>query len=612
MKHRNEINLEDILSDKPSENEFLEVPLTDRVFRVFLVISIVVLLVIISQFVNVGLFNHKIYERSAFANITEADIEPAPRGIIKDRFGENIVENEASFQVFLSPQDFPESLDKRREVLNEVSRILGMDSSELAGEIEEYDWRLGKFLIKRNISHEELVELSSLGLPGIDIEPGFTRVPKSSKAFSHLVGFVGLVTKEDLKYNPDLVLKNEIGKSGLELQYDNKLRGQSGKEVAYINARMEVESKEVVGNPEMGGDLELFIDAGLQEYFYNRLNEQITAIGGEGGVGLAVNPQNGEVLSLISIPSFEISNPAEYLDQPNQPFFNRAVTGLYNPGSTIKPLHAIAALKEGVVEPQDSFLSTGRLVVPNPYHPENSSVFEDWKPHGWVNLYSALARSSNIYFYIIGGGYKDQEGLGISRLNKWWQKFNLNKKTGIDLPEEETGFLPDPEWKEKKHGEIWRVGDTYNVSIGQGELVATPLELINYISAIANGGKIYKLRLAKSQGKEVLGDISGEIENVLPHVKKGMKDAVDKPYGTAYYLAHLPFDVAAKTGSAEVSRHKTNALFMGFAPYENPEIAIMILIEDAAEGGLNTVPVANDVFSWYYINRMKKSESDNQ
>ncbi len=242
-----------------------------------------------------------------------------------------------------------------------------------------------------------------------------------------------------------------------------------------------------------------------------------------------------------------------------------------------------------------------------------------------------MACSCNVYFYIVGGGYGDQPGLGINRLYKWWQKFNLNEKTGIDLPDEKTGFLPTPDWKKKETGKPWLVGDTYNVSIGQGGLLVTPLELINYISVIANGGKVYKFRLAKNQESPILTtrkvkktntsylfsestqeqespilikNINSEIKNSLPYVRIGMKDAVDKPYGTAHYLANLPLEVAAKTGTAEIGRGKTNAFFVGYAPYENPEIAILVLIENATEGGLNTVPVANDIFSWYYYNRL--------
>ena len=604
-RHKNNLNLEDILTDRSVEDNLIEVPLTSRVFRVFFGVTLVVALVIFVQFVNVSLVNHSIYKRSAFANIAQARIESAPRGLIKDRFGEVIVSNKPSFQVFFTPYNFPEETTEREKLFAKIDEILGVNKEELLQRIKEYDWRLGNLLLQKDISHDELIALTSEDIPGVKIEPGFSRILKDSKAFSHLIGYVGLVNKEELKRSPDLVFKNEIGKTGLEFQYDEKLRGQNGRELAFMNAQMEIKDERIITKPKIGENLNLFIDAGLQEYFYNRLLKQIEDLGVNSGAGVAINPQNGEVLALVSIPSFEVNQLTKYLDQPDHPLFDRVVKGLYSPGSTIKPLVATAALEEGIISPDKSFFSPGYLRIPNPYNPDNPTILKDWKPHGWVNIYSALARSSNVYFYIVGGGYENQPGLGINHLYKWWQKFNLNEKTGIDLPDEKTGFLPTPDWKEKRTGKPWLVGDTYNVSIGQGELLVTPLELINYISVIANGGKIYKFRLAKNQESPILiKNISSEIKNSLPYVRIGMKDAVGKSYGTAHYLANLPFEVAAKTGTTEIGKSQTNAFFVGYAPYENPEIAILVLIENATEGGLNTVPVANDIFSWYYYNRL--------
>jgi penicillin-binding protein 2 len=603
----NDLNLEDILSDKFSEDDLMEIPLTGRIFKIFFILIIIVIFIVLIQFLNISVFKNKIYTQSAFSNITNTNIEKAQRGLIKDRFGENIIENEASFSVFISARDFPKDEDLRKSFLNEISSCLNLDTEKLVEKLKNHDWRLGNLLIKKNISHEKLVNLSSLDIKGINIEPGFFRVPKDEKAFSHLIGYTGLVEKEDLNKNNNLIFQDEIGKTGLEFQYDDYLRGKNGKEIAYMNAKMEIKEKELVIQPEMGKTLNTFIDSEFQEYFYKRLSEQIDFLNAKAGIGLAVNPQNGEILALTNVPSFELNNIASYLDSENNPFFNRAVSGLYSPGSTIKPLVGVAILEEGVVDPQKSFLSTGQLVVPNPYDPDNPSIFKDWKRQGWVNLYSALAKSSNVYFYIVGGGFGDQEGLGISRLNYWWKEFNLDKKTQIDLPNEGIGFLPNSKWKEKKYNEDWRIGDTYNVSIGQGQLLITPLELINYISAIANGGNIYKLRVSQTEEKSLIKKIEN-IEDSLEEVRLGMKNVVDKEYGTAYYLNSLPFDVAAKTGTSQVANNKTNALFTGYAPYDNPEIAILVLIEDATEGGLNVVPVANDVLAWYYENRLKNNK----
>ena len=201
-------------------------------------------------------------------------------------------------------------------------------------------------------------------------------------------------------------------------------------------------------------------------------------------------------------------------------------------------------------------------------------------------------------------------------MKKWWHNFGLDEKTNIDLIGEDTGFLPDPAWKERVKGEPWRLGDTFNVSIGQGDFSVTPIELLNYINAVANGGKLFQPRvmdeIKNAKGEiilknelAVLRDLSAEIGSALAEVRKGMREGATQTFGTSYLLHDLPISVAAKTGSAQVSNNtKTNAFFIGFAPYNDPKIAILILVENAREGSLNVVPVARDVFLWYYNNRI--------
>ena len=232
-----------------------------------------------------------------------------------------------------------------------------------------------------------------------------------------------------------------------------------------------------------------------------------------------------------------------------------------------------------------------------------------------MDLAGALARSSNVYFYEIGGGYKyygvNQTGLGIERLKNYWQQFLLGQKTGIDLLYENSGFLPDPEEKERRTGQIWRLGDTYNVSIGQGDLLLTPIQLITFIASIANGGKIYQPFLAKNTNPEILKDYS-DWDSEISLVQEGLHDAVAKSYGTAFSMSALPISVAGKTGSAQYANNvKTNAFFVGYAPdpntagtFEESKIAILVLVENAKEGSLNAIPIANDVLRWYYENRL--------
>ncbi len=241
----------------------------------------------------------------------------------------------------------------------------------------------------------------------------------------------------------------------------------------------------------------------------------MAVLGRQVGVGLAIDPQTGAVLSLVNLPGFDnnaFENPASstaeiknYLTSQDKPLFNRVVSGQYQPGSTIKPLDGVAALKEGIITPDRQLYSPGYLMVPNPYNSSTPTKYADWEPHGYIDLSGALAQSSDVYFYIVVGGSPEYttpplnnsvdygiNGLGAAKLYTWWTTFGLGKKTGIDLPSEAVGFLPTPAWWSTVSTRPWSLGDTYNVSIGQGSLSVTPIQLLSYIDAIANGGKIYK------------------------------------------------------------------------------------------------------------------------
>lgn len=596
------IDFDEVISDAAaSDLSLLEQPLRPLVFRGVVLATVIVALVFSITVLLLASVNHNRYLKRAQANANQEIPLIAPRGIITDRNGVPLSENQAIFSAFLQVSEMARNNEKEA-VLRTAEDILGLDRKEVLENLGNTNFE--SIILKRDISREQAIAVKTLGLKSLIVESDYRRNYKDP-AFAHVLGYVGLVNGEDLLANEELVLNDLIGRSGLEAYYDNTLRGKNGAVTAYRNALGEVESVSRTKEPEPGGELKTTIDAGLQKYFYDRLLQGLLSLGRTSGVGIAVNPQNGEVLALVSLPSFDANNLTSYLDNPNRPLFNRAVSGIYSPGSTIKPIHAAAALHEGVVDPQKKVYSAGYIEIPNPYDPSRPSRFLDWKAHGWVDLYSALARSSNIYFYAVGGGLDDIKGLKIAKLNEYWKRFGLDKKTGIDLPGESNGFLPNPDEKEKRTGSPWLLGDTYNVSIGQGDLQITPLELISAISAISNGGRAFKPHLLKDKRSELLIDIT-DMEPSLREVRLGMEDGVKKPYGTAHLLATLPLKVASKTGSAQIALNtKINALFVGYAPTENPEIAILILVENAKEGSLNTIPIANDVLQWYYSNRMQ-------
>jgi penicillin-binding protein 2 len=360
---------------------------------------------------------------------------------------------------------------------------------------------------------------------------------------------------------------------------------------------------------------------------HERLQQGLRYLGVHAGVGLALDPRTGEVLALVSLPTYDNNifvtpgKSAErgrlVTDSVRKPLFNRAVSGAYNPGSTIKPLVALAALREKVISPSATIYSAGYIDVPNPYVPDKPSRFVEFNMHryGWVDVRSALAKSSNVYFYTVGGGFGSVQGLGLERLNQYWKKFGLGAKTGIELEPEAAGFLPTAEEKQSRTHQPWRLGDTFNVSIGQGDLLLSPLQLINYIASIANGGTLYRPRLIHEIGgvpapasPKIFDYTDWKME--VKEVQLGMRDGVEKEYGTSYTLHDLPITVGAKTGSAQTNNNtRTNAFFAGYAPFEDPEIAILILIENAKEGSLNAVPIAKDIFNWYYYNRVLGRDS---
>lgn len=604
-----ELNVEDLFfAESGLEQDYLELPLSRQTFFLVGLGIAIIGLIALGRLGFLNVFKGEFYANRSLANVFKETELPAPRGIIFDRYGKPLVENKSSFSAFLRAGELLKTPEKISEAADKLNGVLGIPKGELEEIIKNSD--LEKKIsvsLARNISVEQAIELKSLNLPYVYVEDDYIRQYVDPQAFSHVLGYLGVSDKD----------RDLVGRSGLELQYDSVIKGKDGALIAYRDAAGKVLDKKVSYAPEAGSNLYTTLDGDLQTYFYHRLANGLAALGRDAGVGIAINPKNGEILALISLPSFDNNKVAKYLNSRSQPLFNRAISGAYNPGSTIKPLVALAALKEGVANQDLQILSIGYIEIPNPYDLESPSRFVDWKPHGWVDVHSALAKSSNVYFYALGGGLPRSEmdlvrglsamkGLGIEKLNQYWREFLLGQKTGIDLPNEIEGFLPDSEEKEKRTGQIWRVGDTYNVSIGQGDLLLSPIQLINFINSVANGGKIYRPKLVNQSEPEILLNYSGW-SSEIKEVQEGMEDAVKKPYGTANLLSLLPVSSAGKTGSAQVANNtRTNAFFVGYAPAENAEITVLVLIENAKEGSLNAVPIAKDVLEWYYYNRLVK------
>lgn len=630
-KKSENISFEDSLGEEWSRDlDVVEVPLGNGPFVYLGIFAALTGLIFFGRILYLSVLRGEYYAARAEANVLELSRLSAPRGIIYARDGSVLAENKATFWAILNQKEFLSRKDLEEETLSTIERVLFAPRSEvwrLIAESVEGDL-VRPVVLSSDLSQGQLVELQGANLPTIEIRQNFNRVYGSGRIFSSVIGYIGRVGPDDLKGNSGLSGEDFMGRGGVESYYDNSLRGTIGLVERKRDARGVVLEEKQKSEPASGEALRLTVDPGLQEYFFYRLESGLAALGRRVGVGLAFDPRNGEVLALVNLPGFDSNlfvsqgrndEKLAALNSKDKPLFNRAVGGAYSPGSTIKPLVAVAALKEGVVNLTRKIFSAGYIDIPNPYKPDEFTRYEDWRYQGSVSLRAAIAQSSNVYFYAVGGGLpKDVAppevlsggdyigGLGISRLHDWWQKFLLGKRTGIDLPGEVEGLLPTPQWKEEQTGTPWLLGDTYNVSIGQGDLLVTPLQLLGYISAIANGGRIWGPHVNMELEPKPLADLSG-FASEIKEVKAGMREAVTSPMGTAYLLHDLGFSIGAKTGTVQVrGGAQENAIFVGFAPFEKPEIAILILVENAVEGSLNTVPIAKDVLNWYYWNRIRK------
>ena len=430
------------------------------------------------------------------------------------------------------------------------------------------------------------------------------------EAAAHLLGYLGYPSERDLTTGnfsePDAML----GRTGTEERYDSELRGEAGSKLTEVDSSGKVLSEAVQKLPQSGRDLELAVDAELQEKTYESIKDLITRRGFKGGAAVIMDVRSGEILSLASYPSFDSNNVSKFLNDPSEPLFNRAISGLYPAGSIIKPLIALAALEEKVVAPEKEILSVGYLSLPNPFNPSQPSIFYDWKAHGWVDMRHALAFSSNVYFYTVGGGFGEIKGLGVRKIQEWAKKFGLGEKTGIDLPGEKAGFVPGPEWKAEanKKDPLWRVGDTYNLSIGQGNLQITPLQMAVYAAAIANGGKILEPHILKTTKEGKARKVANLDPANLEVVREGMRLAAQ--IGTAQSVGGAGVQVAGKTGTAEIgSGRRVNSWFIGFLPYENPRIAMAIVLEGGLSANLVGAPAASrQIIEWLVQNRPEFTE----
>jgi len=556
------------------------------------------------------------YRKLSDNNRIQSIIIRAPRGIIKDRFGEVLAHNIAGFELFIVPANLPQEQEKKRMIFDKLKKITSLedDKADLILKASAKDKK--HYSLKEKITTEEALQLiEQIGeLPGIYVSQSAQREYPQGESFAHIIGYEGKITQAELKKRKKYLLIDHLGKSGLELIYEKELHGQHGRRRFEVDAKGEVERELEKVQPLVGDELILNIDARLQNKVFDILKNSLAKNKeATGATVIIVDPRGGQIRALVSLPSFDNNlfvggiKQEDYqrlISDENKPLLNRAISGEYPPGSVFKLVIAGAALEERVIQENTSVNCSGSITV-------GKWTFPDWKAHGVTDVKKAIAESCDVFFYALGGGYGNINGLGANRIKQYAELFGYGEKSGIDLSGEVKGNIPDKSWKFKQIGERWYLGDDYHMAIGQGFVLVTPLQVAMATSAIANGGTLFVPRIVDKiinpythQEKNISAEEKNKIligKDNLKIVRVGMRQTVEGEKGSARSLNSLKVAVAGKTGTAQFgSEDKTHSWFTSFAPYEQPELAMVVLVEGGGEGHLWAVPITKEIYQWYF------------
>jgi penicillin-binding protein 2 len=563
--------------------------------------------------VDEGYINLKLSQGNIVRNIAQA----APRGAIIDQNGKVIASNMASYQLVtrINRKKDLKTVDDSVFALAQVTR------GDVEKAIDGQGGQLGYVILRDKIARDDALLIKSrLPVYGpFEIIPTFLR-DYVEVSLSHVLGYVGKPSQTEIDETPSIGVNGISGKDGLEKAYDQYLQGVPGSSRAEVNASNKLIRNLSTEDSLVGNTLKTTIDLDLQKKMYQELKIKTDELNTK-AAAVAIDPRDGSIKAMVSLPDYDNKKFSggltqdelnSILNDPSKPMLNRVTAGVYPSGSSIKPFIATAALDAGVVSESTSFDTP-------PFIEIGQWKFPDWKDHGVTDIRRAIAESNNIFFFAMGGGYGPiKNGLGPDGMKKGLEKFGFGSKTGVDLSGEGAGFIPTPEWKKKKTGESWYIGNTYNMAIGQGDLLVTPIQIANATSTIANGGKIYKPHFADS----VLASSGAEVKNFLPSdflvasdrfntknldiVKSGMRMTVTDGSAKSVFGSDFPISVAAKTGTAQFgTEDKTHAWFTSYAPYEDPKLVVTVMIEAGGEGYQSAAPVAREIFRWWAENRNK-------
>jgi penicillin-binding protein 2 len=665
---------------------------SNRLLTLYIIIGLI-FVIYIGRLFTIQILEGQSYSDQADENRITKVSEATTRGSIYDRNGSVLASNVASYNVTITPAYLPSDEGETQNIYRQLSALINVPVS--SGETDEQSVRLFKecesdlgitqivyigntnhpyepVKIKCNIDQNVamIIEGKLSDWPGVDVQVDPIRNYPTGSLTSEIIGFLGPIPAAYQQQYVDegfVLNRDKVGYAGVESSLQDILGGKNGQRMVEVDvAGKEIRDVETPVDPVSGTNIQLTIDTRLQLAAKTALvneinywNTYLNTVRSENGVVIAMNPKTGEILSLVSYPTYENNRMArvipsyyytQLMNDPNRPLFNHAISAEHPPGSVFKIAAAIGALNEGVVTPEQTINDPGKITITEKYYPNDPGSPRDyvcWQHtgHGSVDFVHGVAWSCDVYFYKIGGGYGTEvpnSGLGILRLAEYAKALGFNRTTGIELPGESKGLIPTPAWKRVSIGENWSTGDTYIATIGQGYVLSTPLQLLMSYATVANDGKMMQPTLLKSeldkngnvtktyQPKQVWditkdnlitvynedGIETGEKKNVQPWViqklKEGLRMVVTEGTAKAVF-ADLTIPSAGKTGTAEycdnVAQAKnictpgnwpSHAWYAGYAPYDDPEIVVMAFVYNGGEGASVAAPIVDEVMKAYF------------
>lgn len=587
-----------------------EDPEIGRLYRtVFVLIGICIIVLIVRLWYLQIYMGSQLEYYSQNNHLRRIDII-APRGNIYDRNGRLLADNNVSYSLYITP---PEFKDAEEKTLAEITR---MSVSDITSRLQAWDgFSYTPLLIDPYLSWDEVSRIlaDKPFLPGVTVQWQTQRFYRQGRDMSHVLGYVREISGAELdaygKTEPGKYVSGDfIGKYGIEKTYEQLLRGKDGAIVKLVDATGKELKTYTYIDPVQGASLTLTIDSKLQAFTHNLMHDYV-------GCAAAIDPATGAVLAMVSMPSYDINDFSSHLtpvqwnsviNNPDHPLENKCIQGTFAPGSTYKPVIAVAGLEQHVIDPQYKIFDPGYFMVGN-------RVYHDWKRggHGMVDMHKAIVESCDTYFYRLG------TLLGVDTIAKYADMFGFGRPTGIDLPSEKPGLVPTSAWKENTFHEPWYPGDTPPIAIGQGYDLVTPLQLLVAYSAIANGGYLVRPHILINKAMDNQDYMVSRLPvdaQVLGIVKKGLLGVVNEPGGTAHGARLKDILVAGKTGTAQVVKesafrnlpeskipliYRDNAWFVAFAPYQSPSIAVVVLVEHGGHGAFASAPIARNMIDFY-------------